>query len=493
MADIVTLTATDGSTVEFYNEVKAQGGVKDVYFSVDGTYVVAFYRDPLLSEDRQRVESIVNSYKNQIFTPTPEGDYWKALFPWPQRIVEWNGLCGIVMPFYDSRFFFHGGKFDGKEKEGKWFATAKLKNHFLEADQKGDWLHYLQMCLNIARAVRRLHFAGLAHSDLSYKNVLVDPLTGSACVIDCDSLVVPGKYGAEVLGTPDFIAPEVLETQDLPPDDPSRCLPRRETDLHALAVLIYMYLLTRHPLRGRKVYDINDPQLDEVMQMGQHALFIEHPTDHSNAVNVADLDPKALPQGDPSQRPYTLTGPLLSRLFERAFINGLHDPAKRPTANEWEDALLKTYDLLLPCANPLCPEKWFVFNDKLTCPFCGAKYQAQVPYLTFYYHPHDTWMLDKTHIALYDKFILRRWHSNSLVQANEKATAEDKRPMGDVQFFQGQWVFSNRGLTDMEVSEGGTTRRVPVGSGVALTTGQYLVFDKSRGGRMAYVQILDPS
>jgi len=43
MANKVTLTATDGSTVEFYDEIKAQGGVKDVYFSVDNTYVVGLF------------------------------------------------------------------------------------------------------------------------------------------------------------------------------------------------------------------------------------------------------------------------------------------------------------------------------------------------------------------------------------------------------------------------------------------------------------------
>ena len=43
MANKVTLTATDGSTVEFYDEIKAQGGVKDVYFSVDKTYVVGIF------------------------------------------------------------------------------------------------------------------------------------------------------------------------------------------------------------------------------------------------------------------------------------------------------------------------------------------------------------------------------------------------------------------------------------------------------------------
>ena len=31
MANKITLTANDGSIVEFYDEIKAQGGVKDVY------------------------------------------------------------------------------------------------------------------------------------------------------------------------------------------------------------------------------------------------------------------------------------------------------------------------------------------------------------------------------------------------------------------------------------------------------------------------------
>ncbi len=55
-----------------------------------------------------------------------------------------------------------------------------------------------------------MHAAGLAHSDLSYKNVLVDPVKGNASIIDLDGLVVPGRYPPDVVGTPDFIAPEVV-------------------------------------------------------------------------------------------------------------------------------------------------------------------------------------------------------------------------------------------------------------------------------------------
>ena len=36
-----------------------------------------------------------------------------------------------------------------------------------------------------------MHAAGLCHSDLSYKNVLIDPEMGHACIIDVDGTVVP--------------------------------------------------------------------------------------------------------------------------------------------------------------------------------------------------------------------------------------------------------------------------------------------------------------
>ena len=67
MAKKVTLTASDGSTVEFYDEIKAQGGVKDVYFSTDKTYVVAFYRKPTNANDKARLENIVGIYREKIF------------------------------------------------------------------------------------------------------------------------------------------------------------------------------------------------------------------------------------------------------------------------------------------------------------------------------------------------------------------------------------------------------------------------------------------
>ena len=489
MAKKVTLTASDGSTVEFYDEIKAQGGVKDVYLATDKTYVVAFYRKNLSPAEKDRLSNIVGPYHKRIFE-SPEGNYWKEYLIMPTKMVKWNEKTGVVLPFYPKRFFFSGGPFDGKEKEGKWFASAKLRNRFLPADQKGTWLSNVHMCLKIARAVRRLHAAGLAHSDLSYKNVLVDPISGNACIIDADELVVPGKYDAGVLGTPDFIAPEVMATRELKLGDPNKKLPSINTDRHALAVLIYMYLLNRHPLRGGKVWDI-DPAKDEAMSMGEKALFIEHPTDKTNRVKPQELDKSQLPQGDPTKLPYTICGPYLKKLFDRAFIDGLHNPLARPSAAEWEDALVKTCDLVQPCQNPKCEAHWYVFDNttKPKCPFCGQEYKGQLPILNFYYAPsHGKYMSENYRLMVYDKQTLYKWHSNNLVSANEKTSAEDKKPVGDFHFHNGQWILINRRLPDMY--DATDKKPIAIGGYVPLTDGRQILLDKGQGGRLIVVQLI---
>lgn len=46
MSKVITLTATNGETIQFVDEIKAQGGMKDVMFSPNKDYVIAFFREP---------------------------------------------------------------------------------------------------------------------------------------------------------------------------------------------------------------------------------------------------------------------------------------------------------------------------------------------------------------------------------------------------------------------------------------------------------------
>ena len=480
----------DGSPVEFMDEVIGSGAMKDVYFSPDKSYVVGFFRTPQDANSVDRLKNITGVYRERIFNQVG-GEYWKNLFCWPTKMVEWNGKLGIVCPSYQRHFFFSSGMFKGKEKEGKWFASARLRNKFLPADQKGSWLDYFHICIQIARAVRRLHAAGLAHSDLSYKNVLVDPLTGKASIIDCDGLVVPGKYPPDVVGTPDFIAPEVLQTQRLKLDAPNKKLPSIQTDRHALAVLIYMYLLYRHPLRGGRVCDM-DPSKDEELSMGEKALFIEDPNDPSNRPKVDQLDESELPQRDVTKRPYTICGPYLKALFDKAFIQGLHDPSLRPSAGEWEQALIKTTDLMQPCQNPDCEAKWFVFDNttKPRCPFCGQEYHGQLPVLNFYYSPkHGVFHQENYRLMVYDKQTLYMWHVNRFVIPGEKTTPEEKKPVGDFHFWNNRWILINRRLPDLWDKT--DNRKIGVGQYVELTEGRKILLGTQDGDRLIIVQVVN--
>ena len=256
------------------------GRMKDVWFCSDGINVAALYKKPLTSRDVIRLKKIVGLYRDSILRGNES--YYSSIFCLPFASGEALHPANvqtqfIVLPRYPQEFFFAKGakrgvpiKIAGADKKGRWFASAKLRRKYLHPDELGTWENYLKCCLEMCRAIAKMHQAGVAHSDLSYNNVLIDPTSGRACVIDCDMLVVEGMFPADVVGTPDFIAPEVYKTQHLKMTDTGRVLPNQKTDLHALGVLVYQYLLYRHPLRGRLAGTLapNDAGADEAQLMG---------------------------------------------------------------------------------------------------------------------------------------------------------------------------------------------------------------------------------
>jgi serine/threonine protein kinase len=496
MQTITVSSIVTGKSYQYTDDGEPmRGGMKDVYFTADRSHVVAFYRDKQDFNSKERLKKIVTQYYDAFFN-REGGDYFKTLYCWPVDVVEKDGLTGVVVPVYNKNFFFKKGYavsdlIRGKEKEGKWFASPKFRNKQfplrLDESELGNWLSYFQVCVNIVRGVKRLHAAGLAHSDLSYKNVLVDPVSRSASMIDIDGLVVPGLFPPDVIGTPDFIAPEVLSTKHLDVADPNRKLPSRLTDLHALGVMIYMYLLYRHPLKGGKVHDL-DTEKDDLLSMGEKALFIEHPTDRTNRPKLAQVNPKELPWADVTKLPYTITGPYLKALFDHVFIDGLHEPAKRPTANQWEDALLKTTDLMQPCSNPQCDQKWFVFDntDKPRCPFCGSPHKGTLPVLDLYYQfKPAVWKPENHRLMVYNNQYMFQWHVNRNIVRNEKVTAEQKIPVGYFTFHNNVWVFVNQKLSTLkDLTE---DKEIPIGEMLTITDGKKLLLSKEDGGRIMVV------
>ncbi|OQW94393.1 MAG: kinase [Beggiatoa sp. IS2] len=495
MVNTIKIAALDSTPIEYVETVPKQGAFKDVYFSPDKSYAVAFFRDfkkgtPEYSATKERLLKITGVYRDKIFNQVG-GEYWKNLYCWPEKIVEHNDRIGVVVPTYPKHFYFEfGSKNDdalgikGSEKEGKWF-SASNRNRFLDNREKGTLITHLRICINISRAVRRMHAAGLAHSDLSYKNVLIDPVTGNASIIDIDDLVVPDMFPPNVMGTTDFIAPEVLATQKFPKE--KRILPSRSTDQHALATLIYMYLLFRHPLKGKKVHH-PDPQEDDLLAMGEKALFIEHPTDTTNRPNLQDQKPSDFPWIDTKKLPYTILGPYLVPLFNKAFINGLHNPQERPLATEWEQVLIKTVDLLQPCQNSQCEQKWFVFDNKTkpSCPYCGTEYKGELPVLDFYSPLKEgRFTYDNHRLMVYNGQNIYQWHVNKNIFPNEQLTDEQRKPVADFQIVNDKWYLINRKLTSMyDKTE---NKHIPPNSMVELTSGKQILLSSESGGRLTVI------
>ena len=479
---IETAILADGQRVRFRSEMIGEGGMKEVYFTEDKSSVVCFFKGPSDPHRQSRLESVLGK-----FNPTLDGTsghYWKGAYCWPTGIIT-SPRLGVLCPSYPSDYFFKTGPFQGKEKEGRWFTSKKLRAMLPEVE-RGSWINYFALCIKLSRAVRRLHQAGLAHSDLSNKNVLVDPSIGQSIVIDIDSLVVPTLYPPDVLGTPGYIAPEVLETVHLPLNDPNRKHPCAQTDQHALSVLVYEYLLFRHPLRGKKVHSVVSAEEDEHLSMGAKALFIEHPTDKSNPpMQVEDTKVQ-----------YMALGPHLRPLFEEAFVKGLHAPHQRPPAIAWERALVKTWDLLHPCGNPSCPQKYFVLSDhnNVKCLFCGSKpKQKTIPVLLLRKEGKPgNWLQDAELVMHYDGTSgtrLHKWHVFDNVFPGENITDADKQPLGYCVYYQDQWLLVNQNLPTLTSPSG---NRVPVGQAVALTDGALIRLSQEPHGRMAQVKIVKP-
>jgi hypothetical protein len=188
--------------------------------------------------------------------------------------------------------------------------------------------------------------------------------------------------------------------------------------------------------------------------------------------------------------PYTITGPYLKTLFDKVFIDGLHNPMQRPTAEEWEIALLKTTDLMQKCENTACDQKWYVFDNTNSpkCPFCGTAHKGTLPILDFYYQfKESVWKPENHRLMVYNNQYLFQWHVNRNIVRNEKLTAEQKIPVGYFTFHNGKWVFVNQKLTTLVDKT--DNKDIPIGSMVELVNGQKLLLSKEDGGRIIVITI----
>ncbi len=449
-----TATLADG-TVLHCGQFLGAGAAGSVYRVKGSPHVVKIFKDPTPALKRA-MQAILGDYNT-----VADSDYWRSLYCWPDGLVIKPSL-GVRLP-----------AIPGHLKELGRIVFPKSFNRLPAAER--PWAQRLGIAVKLARAVGRLHRSGFTHSDLSPANIYVDPRRGELRIIDLDGLVVRGHLPPQVIGTPEYIAPEALV---------GKATPSSRTDLHALAVIIYQLLLYRHPLRGPARRATGNPDRQELLELGPEGIYIDHPTNRKNR-------PRCEGSGF---WPATLMGASLADAFETCFVAGLKTPATRVSAGSWESYLVRLADRVVTCGNPACKDKHFPLTDgrALVCPWCRTPYPAHsgVPALRLMrgskdgkYRPEQDWWL-----AGIPGRKLYNWH----VRANASPMPGTRpKPLAEVRLQKREWCLVNLGLERLrEVRSGRPAANVPLGSAIPLRNGTTILTGDPPEYRALYVQVV---
>ncbi len=237
-------------------------------------------------------------------------------FLWPMDIVSAPATPGFgyAMPIRDERFA----------------GMAALVRREVEPSARV----LATIGLGLAEAFLRLHAEGLCYRDISLGNAFFDPVEGEVLICDNDNVAIDGSTTGGVLGTPRFMAPEVVRGE---------ALPSSRTDLFSLAVLLFTMFFVHHPLEGRREQDKRVLDFASMRALyGTDAVFIFDPDDDSNrpvegaqqnALDLWPLYPRALRD-----------------LFVQVFTAGIRDPREgRVRESQWRQAMVRLRDSVVVC------------------------------------------------------------------------------------------------------------------------------------------------
>lgn len=305
----------------------------------------------------------------------------------------------------------------------------------------------------LADSYYQLHSSGLCYRDISFGNVFFDPDTGDVLICDNDNVSINNEQHGGVLGTPKFMAPEVVRGE---------ALPSRDTDLYSLAVLLFYMLIVQHPLDGKResrVKCLDLPAMNKIY--GFEPVFIFDPQDDSNRPDP-DYHRNALEY-------WPLYPEFLRQLFVRSFTDGIRDPRHgRVKESEWRTALVRLRDAIAYC--PGCGGENF-FSDQpesaatnATCWSCQAAVRWPLRLVLNGKHVvmlnHDT--------KLYPHHLdPNRSHDFSEAAATVQRHPTDPSVWGLKNLTAGKWTAAGRE---------GSMNDVPAGRSVTLARGLKLNF-----------------
>lgn len=187
---------------------------------------------------------------------------------------------------------------------------------------------------NLTKGYQKLHGMGAKYQDISFGNLFFDPDTGDVLICDNDNVSFDNSKPGGVLGTPGFMAPEIVRGEKRP---------SRETDRYSLSVLLFYLFMVNHPLEGR--LEANIKCMDyaaRVKLYGTDPVFIFDPDNKTNRP-VKGIH-------DNANIYWPMYPEKLRKMFTKAFTVGLTEPNKRITEPEWMNLFANMMSGMLKCS-----------------------------------------------------------------------------------------------------------------------------------------------
>jgi serine/threonine protein kinase len=186
-----------------------EGGQGEVYRVNDGhSYHALKWYNPEQSTEEQKeaIRYLVNK-------GAPQGDAGER-FIWPIDliIIDNSKQFGYLMPEIDTKRFAELGEVQAAKKPYPSLGAL------------------CEISYQIANSYRALHLCGYCYRDIAAGNVMFEPRTGNVLICDNDNIGINRQSKAQVWGTMEYMAPEVVRGE---------ATPSTATDLHSLAVLLF--------------------------------------------------------------------------------------------------------------------------------------------------------------------------------------------------------------------------------------------------------------